>query len=170
MMTALYQAHSGVRYLVLLLGLIAVLLFLYGLIARRPSGKVERVTMSAFTGVLDLQILLGIGLIVAGIFYGALMGHMIMMILAAVSAHAAAVMARKATVDRRAHAIRLAGVALALLLIVGGVMAIGRTPLESSVPVVTSSRTPSAPADSPNTPAQPAPARSRRAARSGFPG
>jgi heme A synthase len=136
-MTALYQAHSGVRYLVLLLALVALAISLYGFAARRPSGKGERVTMAVFTGVLDLQILLGIGLIISGIFYGALMGHLMMMILAAVSAHAAAAIAKKTPDARRAHAVRAAGVALALVLMVGGVIAIGRSPLGSSVPTMT---------------------------------
>lgn len=135
-MTALYHAHSGVRYLVLLLALVVLAMALHGYFTRRPSGKADRGAMAAFTGVLDLQIVLGIILIVAGIFYGALMGHLFMMIFAAVAAHAAAVMARKSTNDRSAHAIRMAGVALALALIVGGVMAIGRTPLESNAPAV----------------------------------
>lgn len=137
-MIALYQAHSGVRYLVLLLAVIVIVMALHGVITRRASGKGDRITMAGFTGALDLQILLGIGLIVAGIFYGALIGHVMMMLLAAVSAHAAAVLARRSTDDRRAHAIRLGGVLLALLLIVGGVSAIGRAPLESNAPVSTS--------------------------------
>lgn len=136
-MTALYHAHSGIRYLVLLLALVAVGVFLHGFLTRRATGKGDRITMAAFTGSLDLQILLGVALVVAGIFYGALMGHLMMMLLAAISAHAASVMARRTTDDRRAHAIRLAGVVLALLLIVGGVMAIGRGPLEANVPAQT---------------------------------
>ena len=137
-MTALYHAHSGVRYLVLLLALVALVMFVHGYVTRRPAGKADRAVMGAFVGLLDLQILLGVGLVVAGIFYGALMGHLMMMLLAAIAAHAAGVMARKATDHRRAHAIRLAGVALSLLLILGGVMAIGRAPLESSIPTQTS--------------------------------
>lgn len=137
-MTALYHAHSGVRYLVLLVALVALLMFLHGYLTRRPAGRGDRMVMALFTGVLDLQILLGVGLIVAGIFYGALMGHLMMMLLAAVAAHAAGVMARKSSSPRRTHGIRLAGVALALLLIVGGVMAIGRAPLESNAPAATS--------------------------------
>lgn len=137
-MTALYHAHSGLRYLVLLLAVVALVMFVHGYVTRRAAGKGDRVTMAAFTGALDLQILLGVGLIVAGIFYGALMGHLMMMTLAAVSAHAAAAIARKSPDDRRAHAIRLAGVGLALLLMVGGIMAIGRGPLETSIPTQTS--------------------------------
>lgn len=136
-MTALYHAHSSVRYLVLLVALVAIGFALHGYFTRRAPGKGDRISMGVFTGLLDLQILLGIGLIAMGIFYGALMGHLMMMILAAVAAHAASAMARRAT-DRRAHAIRLVGVALALVLIVGGIMAIGRSPLQTSIPTATS--------------------------------
>ena len=93
-MTILFQAHSGVRYLVLLLALVALLVSLYGFMARRPSGKTERVIMSTFTAVLGVQILLGLGLINTGISYGAHIGHLPMMILAAVAANGAATAAR----------------------------------------------------------------------------
>ena len=132
-MTALYHAHSSVRYLVLVLAIVAIAFAIHGYLTRRASGKGDRVSMSVFTGLIDLQILLGVGLIVMGIFYGALMGHLMMMVLAAVAAHGAAVMARRAE-GRRAHTIRLVGVVLALVLIVGGIMAIGRSPLETSIP------------------------------------
>lgn len=136
-MTGLYHAHSGLRYLVFLVGLIAALLFLYGIFAKRPAGKAERIAMATFTGVLDLQVLLGIALVAMGIFYGALMGHLMMMVLAAISAHAAGVMARRTTDHRRAHSIRLAGVVLALVLIMAGIMAIGRSVLGTGVPAIT---------------------------------
>lgn len=132
-MTALYHAHSSVRYLVLLLAIVVIAFAVHGYLTRRATGKGDRISMGAFTGLIDLQVLLGVGLIAMGIFYGALMGHLMMMILAAVAAHAASVMARRAE-GQRAHAIRLAGVVLALVLIVGGIMAIGRSPLQTSIP------------------------------------
>lgn len=133
-MTGLYHAHSGLRYLVLLLAIVVILMAANGLMTRRAATKGDRVTMGIFTGLLDLQALLGLAMVAMGLFYGALMGHLMMMILALVAAHGAGVMARKATDDRRAHAIRLIGVLLALVLVVGGIMAIGRGPLETSVP------------------------------------
>ena len=129
-MNALYHAHSGLRYLVLLVGIVALLVFAYGVVARRPVGA-ARGLMSAFTGLLDLQILLGVALVIGGVFYGALIGHLTMMIVAAIAAHVSSVMARRATDDRRAMTIRLVGVVLALALIFAGVTAIGRTPFGS---------------------------------------
>ena len=125
-MNILYQAHSGLRYLVLLVGVVALLVLAYGLVGGRPM-RAGRGLTSAFTGLLDLQILLGVGLIVGGIFYGALMGHLVLMVLAAVAAHVASVLARRTTDERRALTVRLAGVALALVCIVGGILAIGRS-------------------------------------------
>lgn len=136
-MTGIFHAHSGVRYLVLLLGVVAALMFLWGFVTKRPASRADRIVMAAFSGVLDLQIVLGITLMAMGLFYGALMGHLLMMLLAAVAVHAASVAARRTTDDQRAHGIRLAGVLLALVLIAGGIMAIGRSILGAGVPSIT---------------------------------
>lgn len=134
-MNILYHAHSGLRYLVLLTGVVAVLVFAYGLATgkRAPAG---RGLMAAFTGLLDLQILLGIGLVIGGIYYGALIGHFVMMGVAAAAAHVTSVMARRTTDERRALTLRLAGVVLALLCIAGGIMAIGRSVVGSAPPTL----------------------------------
>ena len=125
-MNILYHAHSGLRYLVLLVGIVAALLFAYGLVTRRPVGAARGLT-AAFTGLLDLQILLGLGLVLGGVYYGALIGHIVTMVLAAAAAHVSSVMARRGTDERRSLTIRLVGVLLTLALIAAGVMAIGRS-------------------------------------------
>ena len=130
-MNLLYHAHSGLRYLVLLVGLVAALVFAYGLVARRPIGAARGLT-AAFTGLLDLQILLGLGLVIGGVFYGALIGPRVMMAVAAVAAHVASVMARRSADERRATTLRLVGVLVALVCIAGGIMAIGRGLLGSA--------------------------------------
>ena len=129
-MNALYHAHSGLRYLVLLVGIVAALVFVYGLVARRPVPAARGLT-AAFTGLLDLQILLGVALVIGGVFYGALIGHLATMLVAAVVAHGSSVMARRATDERRALTIRLLGVVATLLLIAVGITAIGRGVLGS---------------------------------------
>lgn len=129
-MNMLYHAHSGLRYLVLLAGLLALLVFAYGLMTRRPVRGASGYTI-AFTGLLDLQLVLGFGLFFGGIFYNALVGHMVMMIVAAVAANGAAVLAPRATTERQELVMRLAGVVIALACIVFGIMAIGRSVLGS---------------------------------------
>jgi hypothetical protein len=88
--------------------------------------RMQRIAMAAFVGTLDLQVLLGIVLLVVWAYYPALIGHIVMMLLAAVVAHAGSVMARRREPARPGAPIRLAAAALALLLIVGGIMAIQR--------------------------------------------
>lgn len=132
MINGIFHAHSGLRYLVLIAGLVALVVLAMGAFGRKPWGKAPRISLAAFTGLLDLQILLGIAMVVMGCFYGALMGHLMMMILAAVAAHGLSVYARKQADARRAHTIALIGVVLALALIAGGIGAIGRSPVGSS--------------------------------------
>jgi predicted acyltransferase len=134
-MTFLYHAHSGLRYLVLLAGVIAAIYFTVGYFARRPDERLGRVLMGVFVGVLDLQILLGILLVLGGIYYPMLIGHLSLMVLAAVAAHAAAVLAKRPGDARRAHGLRLMGILVALALIVAGVSAIGRGLFESRAPM-----------------------------------
>ena len=133
-MNALYHAHSGLRYLVLLAALAAIIALAIALATGRPL-RAARVLPLAFTGLLDLQVLLGIALVIGGLFADAVVGHLVMMVLAVIVAHGSSIIARRSADDRREQIVRLAGVVLALSLIVGGVLAIGRGVL-GSVPRV----------------------------------
>ena len=124
----LFYAHSGLRFLVLLSAAIAAAVMLWGWSSRRPFAGQSRAALAVFTGTLDLQILLGIGTVLTRPFYGALIGHLVMMIAAAIAAHGLSVYARKQPDARRAHMISLVGVVLALLLILGGIMSIRPSP------------------------------------------
>jgi hypothetical protein len=132
MINGIFHAHSGLRYLVLLAAVVALVVMAMGVFGRRPFGKASRVSLAVFSGLLDLQMLLGIAMVVLGCFYGALMGHLLMMLLAIGAVHALSVYARKQADPKKAHTIGLVGVVLALVLIVGGVTAIGRSPVGSS--------------------------------------
>ena len=132
MINAIFHAHSGLRYLVLLAGVAALVILALGISGSRPFDKRARIALAAFSGLLDLQILLGIAMVVLGCFFGALMGHLMMMILAAVAVHGCSVYARKQADARRAHTVGLVGVLLGLGLIAGGIAAIGRSPVSSS--------------------------------------
>jgi hypothetical protein len=125
-MRMLFYAHSGLRYLVLLMGLVAVAYFAYGLATKRPVDKSVRILGSSFVGFLDLQIVLGILLLGVGWpFYPALWGHLVMMLLAAGLAHALLVVNRRR--PNPGYLLPLIAVAGALLLIAGGILAIGRS-------------------------------------------
>ena len=130
-MTFLYQAHSGLRYLVLLAAIGAIVSLAYALSLGRVD-RSARVLPIAFTALLDLQVLLGIGLVMGGLFPDAAVGHLAMMVLALVSTHGASILGRRASTERREMVIRLVGIVLALLLIAGGIMALGRSVLGSA--------------------------------------
>jgi hypothetical protein len=134
-MTALFYAHSGLRFLVLLAALVALVHAAVQLGRSRPPNRADRVLFAVFAGLLDLQIVLGIVLAVTGIFYPRLIGHIALMLAAAVIAHAASVLGRRST-DARSHWIRITGVLAALGLIVAGILAAGRAVFGTGAPSV----------------------------------
>lgn len=123
-MNFLFQAHSGLRYLVLLVGLAALVYFLSGLLTKRPVDKGVRILGSTFVGLLDLQVLLGVIMVAMGRFYPQLIGHIVMMVLAAAETHVLLVLNRKR--PNPGYLLPLIAVVVALALIAGGIMAIGR--------------------------------------------
>jgi hypothetical protein len=130
-MTILYHAHSGLRYLVLLAAVVALLALAYALASGRGA-RAARILPAVFTGLLDAQILLGIGLVLGGVFPDAAVGHLVMMVLAAIVAHGASVLGKRASTVQREHVVRLSGIVIALALIIGGIMALGRSVLGSA--------------------------------------
>lgn len=123
-MQGLFHAHSGLRFLVLLAAAAAVGYSLFGLATKRPFDKTGRILGSVFVGLLDLQILLGLGMVAMGFWYPALMGHLAMMLVAAGVAHF--VLARNRKQDVPTFKAPLIAVSASLALIVLGIMAIGR--------------------------------------------
>jgi heme A synthase len=134
MKDGLFHAHSGLRFLILLVGIVAVVNYTLARRSKRAPSRGDRILMAIFTGLLDLQLLLGVGIVATGLFYPALMGHIGMMVFAVVLAHVCSVAARRTTDPVRAHTLRLVGALGALLLIVGGIQAIGRAILGTGVP------------------------------------
>jgi len=130
-MNFLYHAHSGLRYLVLLAAFGAMVSLAYALAMGRAD-RSARVMPTAFTGLLDLQVLLGIGLVIGGVFPDAAVTHLALMVVALVVTHASSVLARRASTERREMTIRLVGIVLALGLIIGGITALGRSVLGSA--------------------------------------
>ena len=129
-MNFLFQAHSGLRYLVLLTGVVALAYFVSGLATKRPVDKGVRILGAVFTGLLDLQILLGLIMVAMGRFYPQLIGHIVMMLLAATVTHVLLVVNRKRPTP--GYALPAVAVGGALVLIFGGIMAIGRGVLTHS--------------------------------------
>jgi hypothetical protein len=124
-MDMLWMAHSGIRYLVLLAGAVALVMSLM-----KGQDANARKAMGAFVGVVDVQVLLGLLLIMQIPFYGALMGHIALMFAAVFAAHGFSVAAKK---KDEGGMLRVIGIVVTLLLIAGGIMAIGRPIFGSSM-------------------------------------
>lgn len=123
----LFHAHSGLRYAVLLVGIVAFVILRYGSYRKQPFGRTDRIAGLVFTTLLDLQVLLGLATVLSRPWFPALIGHITLMVLALLSAHGLGIAARRATTDTRRYNLALFAVVVPLLLIVGGIMAIGRS-------------------------------------------
>ena len=123
----LLQAHSGFRYLVLLAGIIVILYAAYGLATKRKYGKRMRVLSGVFTGIIDLTAVLGLLVVIFYTnFYTQLTGHILMMVLAVVTAHVVhGVMKRRPQQDK-SFTPHIFGTLIVMACIVAGIMAIGR--------------------------------------------
>lgn len=122
----LFYAHSGIRYLALLFGVAVLVWALYGALAKRPYDKPMRILAGLFAGTLHLQILLGLGMVMTGRFYPQLIGHIFMMVFAAVAAQVVPSVMRRRPDEERTYWPHVVGTLVALALVYGGVAAIQR--------------------------------------------
>ena len=123
-MTIVFYAHSGIRYLVLLVAVAALAYLLFGLATRRDFDKLAGALTGAYLGLLDLQVLIGVVLYLLFPSRPALIGHAIMMLAAVTVGHVANIMNKRR--EQKSYGVAFGGVAVSLLLVVGGIMAIGR--------------------------------------------
>jgi hypothetical protein len=129
-MNALFLAHSGLRYLILLDALIALGVFFMGQVKNQPFGPVHRMVGTAYASMLHLQATLGLVMVALGRFYPALIGHIAMMLTAAVVMQVLLIVNRKR--PQPGFVLPIIGVVVSLLLITGGIMAIGRGLFQST--------------------------------------
>ncbi len=127
-------AHSGIRFLILLVGVIVIAYSAFGLFAQKDYSPTMPKLGSAFAGLIHLQILLGLAVLFSGTFTPALIGHFFMMgAAAAVAQLTSSVMRRRENKTSKSYAPHLVGTILALALIAGGIMAIGRGIFQSTI-------------------------------------
>jgi uncharacterized membrane protein YphA (DoxX/SURF4 family) len=91
-MTILFMAHSGLRYLILLVAAIAVVKFAIGWLQGSEFKGMDRGLTSAFSGLMDLQVTLGLIFLLWDGFTGRgfplfRIEHAVVMVIAAVVAH-----------------------------------------------------------------------------------
>ncbi len=84
------QIHGDIRWLILLVGLVALVKFILGLVQKKEYQKIDRRLMLAYTIVLDINVLFGIINLFREGFTREHMEHGFMMILALIVAHSTA--------------------------------------------------------------------------------
>lgn len=101
MVDFIFNFHSGWRYLVIASTVLVALFFLYALATRQTSERQETLAMKIWSGVLDIQVTLGIILLLLYVFevdntayYDKLTGHWVLGLVAAVVGHGAAIYER----------------------------------------------------------------------------
>lgn len=125
------HAHSALRFLILAAGLACLVVFSLGLSQHKPFSRGARIIGSVFAGLTHLQVLLGIGLVASGLYYPRLIGHLVLMVLAAVVLQICLSRNRRAATP--GFKLPLIGTVFALLAMVGGTFAIGRHPFQATV-------------------------------------
>lgn len=85
----LYNLHSGVRWLVVLATIIALIYLLLGVVQRRPYDQLARRIMIAFSGLITLQWVIGLILfiVLGGFDVGYRWEHAVTMTLAVAASH-----------------------------------------------------------------------------------
>ena len=102
-MRGIYYAHSGIRYLILAFGILALIYAVLGLVGRRPYDKSMKVLASSFAVLIFLQILVGLALLLSGRFGPSVGVHFVSMVFAAAAAQLpASVMRRRLSANRKA--------------------------------------------------------------------
>jgi len=123
-MNALLHAHSGLRYLVVLVLFVQLVLALVGTVKSQPVGKLHRAVSGAALGLVYTQVLVGLALAALGFFTARHIGHLVPMLLAAVLVTVLHVQNKRAAQPTHRRGLIASGGALALIVV--GVAAIGR--------------------------------------------
>jgi uncharacterized membrane protein SirB2 len=113
--------HSGWRYIVILATILLFFFFVYAMASKRTTAKQETNALRIWTGVVDVQLLLGIILliitIIDGGYHGELTGHWIVALIAVTVAHVPAIYQRL-NGEPHAQTRRIMGVVLPVIVIV----------------------------------------------------
>lgn len=129
----LFAAHSGLRFLVLVGGLFVILYAAVGFFGKREYAPAMARLVTVFTGLIHLQVVVGFAALLVRPFSTMLIGHIFLMIAAAVAAQFTASVVKRRPPEARSYGPHLVGAILALVFIALGIMAIGRGVLQSTV-------------------------------------
>ena len=121
-MNVVLVVHSLVRWIIVLIGLVSFVRSLLVLTGRAPGNNMDRGLMSGFTGLMDLNVLLGLIVIIGlGEWEPQQIEHAVTNVIAVVVAHIFAQRARKIEDTKLKARMNALGVLISLLIIVLGV-------------------------------------------------
>jgi len=124
-MGVVLMIHSIVRWLVVLIGVIAAVRAVM-VMSGQSSSKMDRGLMSGFTGLMDLNVLIGAILIISlGEWEMVQIEHAVTNIIGVAVAHIFVARAKKIDDPKRKAQFYLLGVVVSLLIIVVGVSLVG---------------------------------------------
>ncbi len=118
--------HSLVRFVILILAVAGIVITLVALAQKQAPGRTDQIVGSVFLGLFDLQMVLGLLVILLGGLVNAV--HPIVMFVAIVSAHVLQMMTKRAS-SANAQWVRLAFYVVPLAIILVGLATIGRLPI-----------------------------------------
>lgn len=123
----IWWAHSLLRFLVLAAGVAVIGWATYGAVTKRPFEKPMRILGAAYAGLLDLNVVVGFFLLVSDrYFHAGLIGHIFLMIFAAVVAHIPNSVMKRREPEERSHLPYVIATLVSLILLVVAVLALGR--------------------------------------------
>jgi hypothetical protein len=122
--------HSIVRWLVVIAAVVAIVRYVIDLVGNSPKADLGRKLMLVYTTLLDINVLLGIILIVGraitiGQILPVWLEHATTNIVAVIVAHIFAARSRKMDDPKHAARWRLGGVVVSLLIVAAGVAVVG---------------------------------------------
>jgi hypothetical protein len=123
-MQLLLAAHSGFRYIVLLAALAGLIQAVVA--GRRGYDRAGLAMLRVYVVVLDIQLMLGILVLLTHRFVPALVGHLVLMLGAIAIAHVARVRLGRRLGEAGVYRVQLGVFALTLVMIAAGIVAIGR--------------------------------------------
>lgn len=84
----LFHAHSGLRWLIVLVAVVTLIFFGNGWLTKQYFSKPSRILSAMYRGLLDAQVLLGLALLISfGLYTRQHFEHLTMLVLAVVLAH-----------------------------------------------------------------------------------
>ena len=120
-----YYTHSGIRYIALLLGVLALGYALYGVATGRPYDQTMRKLAGWFAVTFHVNVLVGVALLFTGTgFYPQLGIHVLAMVGAGVVAQIVPSVMRRRPMEERTYMPHVVNVAVALALFVFGIFSI----------------------------------------------